>query len=155
MQAPGWAHREPMNTPRASSISQNQMLTQQEIWIRLSLKTNPDYSCMKLIYTLNSVLSIFLMPSLLLYPKILGNGCPQSKSHSLLPCFPSRISWFLTLNKPPRTSSCHHCNHCHYCNVNLCNSIMSQATLICFYHSSMLTLLYDFVISYTLWLPQV
>ena len=37
-------------------------------------------------YTMNFMISASLMSLFLLYPKTLGNGCPQSKSHSLLSC---------------------------------------------------------------------
>jgi hypothetical protein len=88
------------------------------------------------------------MSLLLLYPKMLGNGCYQFKSHSLLSYFPPIYQKVWTLMYPNKDSKPHARTHHVVIIINniiiamstLSPSIMSHPTLIVFYHASMLTL---------------
>ena len=108
-------------------------------------------------YTLTSVMSPSAISLLLLCFETLGNRCAQFKSPSLLSHFPLICHGFdiKIFHQRIQTTHSHtsHCNHCHYCKVD-CYIILSHATLILYYHTSMLTLLTS-LLSHALWLPHV
>ena len=56
------------------------------------------------VYTSNSVTPTSLISLLLLYPKTLGNGCFQFKSHSLLSCLPPIYHGFWHWSKASKNS---------------------------------------------------
>ena len=101
------------------------------------------------------------MPLLLLYPKTLGTGCSQIKSHSLLSRFPLMYHRFSHQSKPPKNLN--HYVHTYHVVIMIviviialltsCYSIISHVTLILFYHASILTL-QNSLISHALWWPQ-
>jgi hypothetical protein len=98
-------------------------------------------------------ISTFLMSLLLLYPE--NRWRMDVLRLNLAPyCHVSSHMWHSS--KPPKNSN--HTSCCHRCNVllviamlTMCYSILSHATLMLFYHASMLTL-HNSLMSHILWL---
>jgi hypothetical protein len=105
------------------------------------------------IYTLNSIISTSLMSLLCLYLEALGKGCSWCRCHVFL----SYITDVDIKIKHKRIETTH--SHCHpllfivvIAMLTLCYSIMSHATLIIFYHASMLLTLQKLsFVSHALW----
>ena len=98
-------------------------------------------------YILSSVISTSSMSFLPLYPELLGNGCSQLKSHSLLSHSLPYIMGFDIKTNHQRIRPHTHTHHIVIIVIivviamlTLCHSIMLHATLILFNHTSMLTL---------------
>ena len=72
---------------------------------------------MQMFYEIPSTPS--LMPLPLLYPKVLGHGCPHFKPSSLLSHSLTNIMGFEIKVFHQRIQTTHsHASYCHYCNVD-------------------------------------
>ena len=106
----------------------------------------------------NLIISPSVMSLLLLYLEILGIGCFRFGPSSLLSHFPIVCQGVdVKMNHQGihtthlHASRCHHWNYYCYCDVDFVLFIMLHATLVLYYHASMLTL-HTSLISRALWL---
>ena len=91
-------------------------------WHSYAQEYLPLVRCVTCHYTLTSIMSPSVMSFPLLYPKTLGNRCPQSKSPSCCHISFSYIMGFdiKQIHHQIQTTHSHaSCGHyCHYCNVD-------------------------------------